>query len=238
MLENFDLTRNKPIIFAADFNLFLDRSLETKGGNPYLKKQLLSKLLHIKEKLNLCDIWRILNPKAKQYTFRQQPFSVFLQRHLDYIFISQSLQEIAKHTAILNAISTSHSPVLCSFQNFNQCQRGPGLWKSLVCNEEYILRLKELINKVKGELNRSNQFCAQVKWEVLKYEIRCFTIKFSKDLAKAKKSKQYFLENKLKFLESNLNCDINSAEYINCKNQLEEIYANGMKRVKNQPSFF
>ena len=49
-------------------------------------------------------------------------------------------------------------------------------------------------------------------------EIRCFTIKFSKDLAEEKKSKQYFLENKLKFLESNLNCDINSAEYINRKN--------------------
>ena len=54
---------------------------------------------------------------------------------------------------------------------------------------------------------------------MLKYEIRCFTVKFSKDLAKAKKSKQYFLENKL-----NLNCDKNSAGYINCKNQLEEIY--------------
>ena len=54
--------------------------------------------------------------------------------------------------------------------------------------------------------------------------IRCFIIKFLKDLAKAKKSKQYSLENKLKFLESNLNCDIKSVEYINCKNQLEEIF--------------
>ena len=65
----------------------------------------------------------------------------------------------------------------------------------------------------------------------MKYEIRCFTIKFSKDLTKTKKSKQYFLESKIKFLESNLNCDINSAEYINCKNQLEEIYANGYTKV-------
>ena len=47
--------------------------------------------------------------------------------------------------------------------------------------------------------------------------------KFSKVLAKSKKSKQYFFENKLKFLELNLNCHINSAEYIICKNQLEEI---------------
>ena len=206
LLENLDLTDNKPIIFAEDFNLFLDRSLEAKGGNHCLKKQSLSKLLHIKENLNLCYIWQIRNPKTKQYTFRHQHFSGFIQRLLDYIFISQNFQEIAIYTEILNAVSTDHSPILCSFQNLHQYQRGPGLWKfnnSLVCNEEYVLRLKELINKVKGELNHSNQFCDQVKWEVLKHEIRCFTMKFSKDLAKAKKSKRYSLENKLKSLESN-----------------------------------
>ena len=137
MLENFDLTKNKPIIFAGDFNLFLDRSIEVKCGNPCLKKQSLSKLVHIKEKLNLCDIWRIRNPKVKQYTFRQHHFSGFLQRRLDYSFISQNLQEIAKDTEILNAISTDHSPV--------SCQREPGLWKFnnwLAFNEEYVLRLK------------------------------------------------------------------------------------------------
>ena len=59
LLENFDLTKNKPIIFAGDFNLFLDQSLEAKGGNLCVNKESLSKLLHIKEKLNLGDIWRI-----------------------------------------------------------------------------------------------------------------------------------------------------------------------------------
>ena len=121
------------------------------------------------------------------YTFRQQNFSGFIQRRLDHIFISQNFQEIAIHSEILNAISTDYLSVLYSFQNLNQCQRGPGFWKFnnfLVCNEEYVLRLKELVSKVKGELNRINQLCDQVKWEVLKYENRCFTIKFSKDLAK------------------------------------------------------
>ena len=65
LFENLDLTKNKPIIFAGDFNLFPLRSLEAERGNPYLKKQSLCKLLHIKEKLDLCDIWRIRNPKAK-----------------------------------------------------------------------------------------------------------------------------------------------------------------------------
>ena len=102
LLENFDHTENKPIIFAGDFNLFLDRSLEAKGDNPCLKKH------------NYQWIW---NPKAKQYTFRQQHFSGFIQRRLDYIFISQNFQEIAVHTIILNPISTDQSRVLCSFQN-------------------------------------------------------------------------------------------------------------------------
>ena len=58
--------------------------------------------------------------------------------------------------------STDHCSVLCSFQNQNQFQWAPGLWKlnnSLASNEEYVLKLKELIDKIIGELNRSNQLC-------------------------------------------------------------------------------
>ena len=129
------------------------------------------------------------------------PFYGFSERRLDYIFISQNLKEIDKHTEIINTISTDHSPVSYLFQNLDQFQRGLDLWKfhnSLVSNEEYLSRLKELVNKIQWELNRSNHFCNQEKWEMLKYEIRCFTIKFSKCLTKAEKSKQYFLENQLK----------------------------------------
>ena len=55
---------------------------------------------------------------------------------------------------------------------------------------------------------------------------------FLKDLAKTKKSKQYSLENKLKLLEANLNCGINSSEYINWKNQLEKIYDDSAEGIK------
>ena len=39
--------------------MFTDRNLEVKGGNTRLKKQSLGKLFHIKEKLDLYDIWQI-----------------------------------------------------------------------------------------------------------------------------------------------------------------------------------
>ena len=31
--------------------------------------------MELKEKFDLCDIWRIRNPKTKGYTFRQKPVS-------------------------------------------------------------------------------------------------------------------------------------------------------------------
>ena len=69
------------------------------GDNPVLKKKSLTKFIkikEIKESLNLCDIWRIRHPKFKQYTFRQNHSSGFIQRRLDYFFVPNVLQERVK----------------------------------------------------------------------------------------------------------------------------------------------
>ena len=64
LLSNLDL--------SSDFILFLDHSPDGTGVSPSLKNTLLSKLLKITQKLNLCDFWQVQNPKKMQYTFRQQ----------------------------------------------------------------------------------------------------------------------------------------------------------------------
>ena len=40
------------------------------------------------ESFELCDIWRIRNPKEKRFTFRQNHISGCIQRRLDYFFLS------------------------------------------------------------------------------------------------------------------------------------------------------
>ena len=90
--------------------------------------------------------WLSVRLRTKWFWVRVQ-----LQRRLDYIFISQNFQEIDKHIEIINTIGTDHSPVSYLFQNLDQFQRGLDLWKfhnSLVSNEEYLSRLKELVNKI------------------------------------------------------------------------------------------
>ena len=69
MLNSIPNIINKNVILGGDFNLFFNTSLETQGRNPVLKKKSLAKLIEIKERLDLCDIWRIKNPKSKCFTF-------------------------------------------------------------------------------------------------------------------------------------------------------------------------
>ena len=51
--------QSKNIVLGGDFNVIFDISLESLGGNPCLKKKSIAKLIQIREKFNLCDIWKI-----------------------------------------------------------------------------------------------------------------------------------------------------------------------------------
>ena len=79
------------------------------------------------------------------------PFTTrFIQRRLDYFFVSNSLQK-----SIKSAVSTDHSPItlsLCHLKGFSQ---GRGLWKFnkfLIKNENYReqkkMPIKNLLNNL------------------------------------------------------------------------------------------
>ena len=156
-----------------------------------------------------------------------------IQRRLDYNLISHNFQEVVKNSEILCATSTDYSALFCSFQHFNKL-KGSDLWKfnnSLVSNEDFIQKCIEHIQKVE-QLNSPAEFCDQTKWEILKYEIRLFTISFSKNLAQLRRKEQSALENILKILESNLNSNKMLEEDNKCRNKLKEIYDNTAESIK------
>ena len=77
MLKIFDNLENKIVILGGDSNLFLDSVLEAEGGGLVLKKSSVSKLNEIKEKYNLCDIWRIINTKRNASHFDKNTAQIF-----------------------------------------------------------------------------------------------------------------------------------------------------------------
>ena len=61
--------------------------------------------------------------------------------------------------------------------------------------------MKCFIHDTKKRLVMKDVFDEQSQWEILKYEIKKFSIRYSKVIANETRKKQYKLESKLKILE-------------------------------------
>ena len=134
------------------------------------------------------------------YWFYSETFRLF--------FISNSLHESIKTTYTSAAFSTDHSPITLSLCHLKEFPQGRGLWKfnkSLIKNDNYREQTKTLIENVLNNLDQDDTVDPQFCWEYLKYEIRKFSIHFSKDIAENKKIERTYLENKLKTYETRPN---------------------------------
>ena len=83
--------------------------------------------------------------------------------------------------------------------------------------------MKALIKNVLDNLDQGNIEDPQFHWEYLKYEIRKFSIYFSKDIAQNMKTERTYLENKLKTLEISTNF-VDNPEYTKINEKLDKIY--------------
>ena len=146
-----------------------------------------------------------------------------MARRLDYFFISNQLQETVKKTDILAAFTSSdHYPLIFTLSMNQDEPRRKVLWKfnkSLALNSDFIDKMKAHIASTQTNLDKQNIRDDQARWEYLKYEIRKFSIKFSKLFSKNTKTQctANYLDN---------------SEYISCKSKLDQFYeekANGIR---------
>ena len=87
---------------------------------------------------DLVDIWRIRNPTASRFTWRQK--TPLEQRRLDYWLISDSLQDEIISVGIKASIKTDHSVITLSISSLDETERGPNFWKfnsNLVNDSDY-----------------------------------------------------------------------------------------------------
>ena len=75
-----------------------------------------------------------------------------------------------------------------------------------------------------NELNTNTSLGNQLKWELLEYEIRRFTISYWKQHTKKDEAERKYLETKLKIFENVLDNYDNLESYHDTKDKIEEIY--------------
>ena len=195
-------------------SLKLNRST---GRKPYNEEKIFTKTNKNKIK-NWFDTWRIRNPNTNRYTFHQQHSSGYIQRRLDYFFISNISQEYLKKPNVLAAFSTDHSPIMFSLFSKSEETGGKGLWKhnnSLCEKSTYIQTIKKHISTLE---NLKNEIILdeQSVQEYSKYEIRKFSKTVSERAACSKKTESSALETKLKILGSKIRYR-GDPEYVHCK---------------------
>ena len=135
---------------------------------------------------NLADVWRVLNPEKRRYTWRQGSSAKNLrQSRLDYWLVSIPLMYDMNTVDIKASYRSDHSLIDIDFFKANIPKRGPSYWRF----NASLLRDKNYINKIKNGIQIAVAKYADIednglKWDLVKMEIRSSTICYSKEKAK------------------------------------------------------
>ena len=175
---------NENLVLGGDFNCVIG-TFDKRGGKPVdLRKASTIELKALIKTHNLLDTWRYKNPDSFGPTWANP--SMKIQCRLDHLFVSNQPSIRICESKIVPNIYSDHSAVVLSI-SFSEYEapRGPGFWKfnnSLLSDTKYV----ELLNFLIPEFAKKPQGTEDkgLFWEMIKMEIRTFTIKFSKKKSK------------------------------------------------------
>jgi exonuclease III len=138
------------------------------------------------EEMGLIDIWRVLNPEVRRYTWRQgSSASRLKQSRLDYWLVSVHMVYDLNTVDIKASTGSDHSLIDINFYKTETAKRGPSFWRfntSLLQEEKYVNQIKLCYNEA---LNKYNDTIDKgLKWDLIKMDLRLATINYSKIRAK------------------------------------------------------
>ena len=128
---------------------------------------------------NLVDIYRILHPKNRSYTYESKTLK--LKSLLDFFLVSGKFQPDITKVEARASIAPDHRAIFLSMKLNDEFKRGPGTWKfnnMLLQDELYLKIIKDyypFILQKYAELDNK-----QLLWELIKMEIRSETIRYPK----------------------------------------------------------
>ena len=200
-IDDIDNFNDKPLICGGDWNLVLDEK-DKKGGSTKLSHtKNREKLKSFIDRNNLTDVWRTLNPELERYTWRQKTPNI--QCRLDFFLISIGLLNVVNNVDIIYGYKSDHSFISVEIEK-NSFARGKGFFKlntSLLLDKDYVELIRKLIQKQKNIYDEQN-VNPNLKWEMIKSDIRGETIKYSSTIAKINKVKTINIERELTELQN------------------------------------
>ena len=171
---------------------------------------------------DLVDIWRILNPEKRRYTFRQK--TPLILSRLDYYMVSNSLQDNIVKTDIIPSIWSDHSAITLFVKHLPPTKKGNGYWKfnsSLVSDNKYVTDLCTEIEKWQQKYETMQD--DRIIWELFKYEIRKFTMSYCSQKKLDKNLHESLKLKELEELEENLSLNPSDESILKIEQVRKEI---------------
>jgi hypothetical protein len=193
------------IIWTGDFNLHLNPALDQfRTGN--LKRNNNADLINsYMQENNLSDIWRIRNPTARRFTWRRSMTNNLQQTRLDYFIISDAFCFDVLDCQIHMSYKSDHNIISLKLQTNTQPGNSRGTWKfnnSLLSDGDYTSKVNPLLREWTDKYNYVKDL--GLRWDMVKTEIRNFTIGFCSYKNKAKKALEQELITEIKDLETKM----------------------------------
>ena len=163
----------------------------------------------------LIDIRRQQNPKEENFTWRYKSFKI--QCRLDYFLISRQLTNLTNKCTFVFAPETDPSAIFIHLQSAElKQQKSPEFWKcnqSLMHDETYVSLLRAEIENFKQKYIDCEDL--NLRWDLIKMEIRGFTVKHSKIKSKERKSTKTILLSRINDLFKIAEAELNN-KHISC----------------------
>ena len=179
------------------------------------------------KKLVLLTFTALKHPKTKQFTYESKPLR--LKSRIDFFLISNSLISATKRCEIRPAIAPDHKAIFLGIKLKSETLRGPGTWKfnnSLLNDENYVILINFIYPQILEKYKEVED--KQLLWELMKMEIRCRTIKYSKNKRYELKKREITLQQSLQKLDHKLCNSENLQELLDnfaaAKEELKNIY--------------
>lgn len=151
--------------------------------------------------LGLRDIWRLMHPNRREYSFFSPPHNVYTR--IDYFLISQSLVDYSISSDIGNIVISDHAPTFLCLTKFSQTPKSRR-WHLNVSLLKDSTFLKMIRNETAlfEETNRKQDSALAIWWDTLKAYWRGRIISYASFKSKSVNKETTELENELKILET------------------------------------
>ncbi len=192
-------TSTTNVIIAGDFNCYLDSYLDRSSSQVPPTIQSVGGLNALIKSMNFVDVWRLLNPTGRDYSFFSHVHKTYSR--IDYFIIDSKLIQGVVHSKYHNILISDHSPVLLSLSlslpKVQYCWRfNPHLLTDKQFSSFLIDRLSEFL-----ETNDNGEVSDSCLWETWKVVMRGHIIAFESSRKKERRKRLSEIESILPSLE-------------------------------------